>query len=154
MNTITRELKINLKPETTYTNFVNQIREWWPMEYTWSQDKLETFTIDEKVDGLCTETGPFGFRCDWGRVTEVNPGKSISFTWQISPKREPVPDPEQASLVKVGVTDSGNGECTLKFSHENFENHGKDADEYQAAMDSEQGWNYILQCFKKFCEKP
>ena len=90
-------------------------------------------------DLACFELGPHGFRCDWGRVTVWEPPHRLVFRWQIGAQREPVPDPQRASEVEVRFAD---GEVRLE--HRGFERHGPDAENYRAALASEQGWPYIL----------
>ncbi|MFB6319556.1 hypothetical protein [Saccharicrinis sp. FJH54] len=62
------DININNTPDICYKKFTKEIGNWWPKAYTWSQEKLIAMEINARKDGLCTETGPFGFRCDWGRV--------------------------------------------------------------------------------------
>ncbi|SDR72017.1 hypothetical protein SAMN04488552_0696 [Christiangramia echinicola] len=64
MERISKSLKIGIRSDLAYQKFVNEFSEWWPKEYTWSQDKLEEIKIDERKNGLCTEIGSNGFRCD------------------------------------------------------------------------------------------
>lgn len=153
MEAIIKEVIVGVDTQKAYHNFVNKLNEWWPREYTWSQEALEEIRIEGRENGKCTEIGPYGFRCDWGRVTGIVENESISFKWQISPKREPVPNPDKASEVKVDVIKDVNSPTILRLAHYNFENHGEGADEYRKMMDSEQGWDYILGAFKKFCEE-
>ena len=94
MKTINRELKVGVPGNRAFKKLLNELNEWWPKEYTWSQDALKEIRIDGKPDGLCTEIGPHGFRCDWGRITELVENQKIELKWQIGPMREPVPDPE------------------------------------------------------------
>jgi uncharacterized protein YndB with AHSA1/START domain len=152
MEKITKKLKLGISPDIAFQKFVNELNEWWPKEYTWSQDKLKEIKIDGRKDGLCMEIGPNGFRCDWGTVIEFTDNEKIRLKWQISPKREPVPNPENASDLSVDFTQEGSS-TTIKFEHFNFENHGEGSDDYRKMMDSEQGWDYILNSFKKYCEK-
>jgi len=152
MKTVTYTLHISASPATVFAKFVNELNEWWPKAYTWSQDQLQEIRIDGQKDGLCTEIGPYGFRCDWGRVTEIIPYKSIGLKWQISPKREPIPDPAKASDIKVSFEQEGDA-TKVNFEHYNFELHGDEADNYREMMGSEYGWPYILNCLKTYCEK-
>jgi len=133
------------------SKFVNELNNWWPPEYTWSQEQLQEIRIDGRKDGLCTEIGPHGFRCDWGRVTELTEGKSIAFKWQISPKREPIPNPDKASDIRVEFV-SENDLTRMTFEHFNFDKHGEGADEYRQMLDTEYGWTYILDRYQKYCE--
>ncbi len=153
MEKIIRKLTIEISLERAFKKFLNELSEWWPKEYTWSQDTLKDIWIDRKQDGLCTETGPYGFRCDWGRVTELVENKKIGLKWQISPKREPVPDPEKASDITIKFKSDDNASIILEFEHKNFENHGNGGEDYLKMMNSKQGWDYILNNFKEYCEK-
>lgn len=97
MTAIQRTLALGISAKTAFEAFVHDIHAWWPREYTWSQDQLQNIRIEAKADGLCTEIGPYGFRCDWGRVVRIEVPHSLVFKWQISPRREPVPDASKAS---------------------------------------------------------
>jgi hypothetical protein len=152
MEIITRRLKIGTVPEIAFKKFVNEFNEWWPKEYTWSQDKLKEIKIDKRKDGLCTEIGPNGFRCDWGTVKKYTDNEKISLKWQISPNREPIPNPDKASDLNVDFYRDGNS-TTIKFEHFNFDNHGKGSEDYRKMMDSDFGWDYILKKYKEYCEK-
>lgn len=82
-----KEIHINVPFNNAFSHFIESFHLWWPREYTWSRELLEKIEIGSKKDDLCSEYGPHGFRCDWGRMIEVVNNKRISFTWQISPKR-------------------------------------------------------------------
>lgn len=152
MRSIHKEFTVGISSEEAYQKFIDGFNDWWPAEYTWSQDKLVKIFIERKLDGLCTEIGPHGFRCDWGRITAFEPGKEIEIKWQISPKREPIPDPDKASDLRIIFQEKG-ASTTIQFKHYNFDNHGEGAEEYVNMMDSQYGWDYILDRFKKYCEQ-
>lgn len=152
MDEIQIDFQLSLSPEEAYQKFVDHFNDWWPAEYTWSKAKLEKIYIDGKKDGLCTEIGPGGFRCDWGRVTELQPGRTIVMKWQISPKREPIPDPEKASTIQLLFQEEEDA-TLIRFEHYDLEKHGEGASEYRGMMASEYGWPYILKCFSEFCKK-
>ena len=153
MEKIAKNLNIGSEKEIAFNIFLNELNEWWPKEYTWSQNKLKEISIDPKPGGLCTEIGPFGFRCDWGRVTELREGEFIKLKWQVGPHREPVPDPARASDIEVRFISTNSLVTTIEFEHYNFENYGNGALEYRDMMDTAQGWDYILKSFKQHCEK-
>lgn len=139
MEPVVHTLAVPADPERAFAAFVDELGEWWPAEYTWSGPVLERIGIEPRPGGACFEIGPYGFRCDWGRVTAWEPPRNLAFTWQIGARREPVPDPERASEVEVRF---GDGEVSLE--HRGFERHGDDAENYRAALASEHGWPYIL----------
>ena len=138
---------VPIAPSAAFTRFTADIQSWWPPEYTWSQDALASFGIEPHTGGFCYEIGPHGFRCDWGRVLEWDPPHRLTFTWQISPRREPVPDPSRASRVDLRFEDAGHGRTTVILTHSDFARHGEGASDYRDAMASPQGWPFIMQRF-------
>lgn len=130
IKSIVKKIKIGTDANMAFHKFLNEFNQWWPKEYTWSQDKLKDIWIDGKENRLCTEIGPYGFRCDWGRVIKLIENKKIEIKWQINSKREPVPDPNKASDVKVKFV-SNEDTTTIELEHLNFENHGNGAKDYR-----------------------
>jgi uncharacterized protein YndB with AHSA1/START domain len=117
--------------------------DWWPAEYTWSQETLEDIGID---GSMLYERGPHGFRLDWGRVLDRQSPERLVFSWHIGPTRVPQPDPARASEVEVTFSAERDG-TRVQLVHRAFERHGEGAEEYAAAMASPQGWEYILERF-------
>ncbi|HEU6452950.1 MAG TPA: SRPBCC family protein [Gemmatimonadaceae bacterium] len=137
-------LTVPLRPSDAFSLFAHRLAEWWPREYTWSQSVLEDIGIEARHDGLCYERGPHGFRCDWGRVLAWEPPGRLVLAWQISPRREPEPNPEKASTIELRFDAEGDGKTRVMLEHRDFDRHGDDANGYRAALASEQGWPYIL----------
>jgi uncharacterized protein YndB with AHSA1/START domain len=146
-NTIRQTLSVSLPPAAAFSLFTEQLGSWWPREYTWSQDVLEAIGLEPRLNGICYERGPYGFRCDWGRVLAWEPPGRLQLAWQISPRREPVPDPARASVVEVRFEARAEGGTQVTLEHREFERHGAGATEYRTAMASRQGWPYILEAF-------
>ncbi|ETZ23030.1 SRPBCC family protein [Pedobacter sp. V48] len=147
MNILTKTIKVKLPQEHVFNLFLSNINDWWPNTYTWSKEVLKEIKIEPFIGGLCTETGPHGFRCDWGRVADlIAPGR-IHLKWQISPQRIPEPDPAKASDLEISFRQTSEAETTIELQHFNFENHGKGAQEYYERMNSVQGWELILHEF-------
>lgn len=135
---------VPVTPERAFSLFTSEMATWWPREYTWANDTLESIGIEPREGGRCFERGPHGFACDWGRVTQWNPPHGLAFLWQISPARAPEPNPAKASEVALRFEADGAGAARVSFEHRGFSNHGEGAAEYRAAMDSAKGWTYIL----------
>lgn len=138
--------------EESFSTFVDHLQEWWPREYTWSQQVLRKMIIPPYVGGHCYETGPNDFRCDWGRVIEFDRPNLVSFSWQISPSRVPLPDPEQASKVTVSFKTLEDKTVRVRLIHSGFDRHGAGWENYARAMNSEKGWPYILENFRQCAE--
>lgn len=135
---------VPLAPEEAFRLFGPGLQSWWPREYTWGDDALETIAIEPREGGFCYELGPDGFRSDWGRVLVWEPAERLAFCWQIGPGREPVPDPARASEVDVRFIAEDAEQTRIELEHRGFERHGEGGEGYRAALGSEQGWPYIL----------
>lgn len=146
-NSVQHSITVPRAAKNAFAFFTDGLTLWWPAEYTWAQDVLESITIEPGVNGRCFERGPHGFECDWGRVLVWEPPERVTFTWQISPRREPVPDPTKASIVAVQFQAEGASRTEVTLTHRHFERHGEGSAEYQAMMNSPQGWPYILDCY-------
>lgn len=150
MDSITKTLRLPISKSRAFEHFVTNINKWWPPEYTWSGKKLNEIRIEPEENGLCTEIGPNNFRCDWGSVTIFKKPEMLAFKWQISPQRIPEPDPDKASEVTITFKEEESG-SVMHFEHTHFENHGEGSEGYQQAMNSKQGWDYILSKYAEFC---
>lgn len=152
MNSISKSVEVNISTEKAFVYFIEELVNWWPREYTWSQDALVDMKIDARVNGLCSEIGPNDFRCDWGTVTAIEHQTLVAFTWQISLNRAPIPNPQKASNVKIRFHSISGIKTHVTLEHTNFKNHGKEHERYLQAMDSGEGWSFILKRFKHYCE--
>lgn len=141
--TIHHTMTVPVSINQAFDGFVN-LAAWWPAEYTWSRNVLEMIAIEPRLGGRCFERGPHNFECDWGRVLVWEPPHRLVFTWQISPKREPQPDPSKASEVEVRFGREEPATTRVDFEHRHFERHGEGSADYLAILSSPQGWPYIL----------
>lgn len=140
-------LTVPTNAERAYAVFTEEFASWYPSEYTWSQDKLQTIGMEGREGGRCFERGPEDFWIDWGRVRIWEPPHRLLFSWQISPEREPVPDATKASEVELRFYEERPQSTRIEFEHRGFSRHGEDAEDYRQALGSEQGWPYILDCY-------
>jgi uncharacterized protein YndB with AHSA1/START domain len=123
--------------------FAESLQTWWIREFTWSgSDALDRIGIEPGEGGKCYEIGPYGFRCDWGRVLVWDPPQRLVFTWQIGPDRVPEPNPDRATEVEVRFAPDGEGRTRVELEHRGFERHGEDGKAYREAL--EEGWKQLL----------
>ena len=148
---IRREWTNEGTPAEAFDRFSERVAEWWPAEYTGSGEVLEAFAIEPGEGGRCYELGPHGFHCDWGRVLAWEPGARLLLAWQISPRREPEPNPAKASEIEVRFTPIGAGRTQVEFEHRGLDRHGDGGEEYRAALASDAGWPWILARFAERC---
>ena len=148
---ISLKFLVSVTPESAFHMFTEDFARWYPSEYSWSQEVLESIGIEPGEGGHCYETGPFGFRLDWGRVLVWDPPHRLVFTWQIGADRQPVPDPAMAGEVDIRFLPEGQAQARVQFEHRGFDRYHGDSAIYQSMMASDQGWPYILGRFREAC---
>lgn len=136
---------VPLAPPEAFALFAEGLGRWWPREYTWSRDVLQRIGLEPHAGGRCYEIGPHEFHSDWGRVLVWDPPGRLQLAWQISPRREPEPNPAKASEVEVRFEPEAVGRTSVVLEHRGFERHGSEGAGYRDAMASPQGWRWILE---------
>jgi uncharacterized protein YndB with AHSA1/START domain len=131
-------------PPEAFALFAEHFGSWWPREYTWAQETLQRIGIEPRVGGRCYEIGPYAFHSDWGRVLVWDPPHRLQVAWQISPRREPEPNPVKASEVEVRFEPVPDGGTQVVLEHRGFERHGPDGAAYREALAAPRGWPWIL----------
>jgi uncharacterized protein YndB with AHSA1/START domain len=144
IESISLGVEVALPTERAFAFFTDHFALWWPREYTWGQEVLEDIGLEPREGGLCFERGPDGFRCDWGRVLSWEPPHRLMLAWQISPRREPEPNPAKASTLDITFVADTPARTRVMLEHRDFERHGTGAAEYCAALASPRGWSWIL----------
>lgn len=145
---LTAHVTVGLPREEAFERFTDDFGTWWPAEFSWSQPGLlQRIGMDCRLGGLLSEIGPHGFRIDWGQITAWEPPSSLSFLWQISAERVPIPDPEQASTVSVAFNDAGES-TDVQVTHSAWERHGEGAKIYRDNF--QEAWPTALDRFRQY----
>lgn len=147
-DSVRSSVRVPLSVERAFALFTRDLTSWWPKEYTWAGEVLETIAIESRQGGRCFERGPHGFQCDWGRVLAWEPPRRLVLAWQISPAREPEPNPAKASEVEISFQPEGPDATRVDLEHREFARHGQKGSIYCEAMGSPQGWPYILERYR------
>jgi uncharacterized protein YndB with AHSA1/START domain len=142
---IRTSVTVALSQSDAYALFAERFDSWWPSEYTWAQDTLQRIGLEPRVGGRCYELGPHEFHSDWGRVLAWEPPHRLRLAWQISPRREPEPNPAKASEVEIRFEPAELGGTRVLLEHRGFERHGPEGTLYRGALASARGWSWILE---------
>src|SRR5699024_3912449 len=98
---------INRSVSDTFSAFAEHFPQWYPVEYSWAQESLQTIRIEPFEGGRCFERGPNSFELDWGRVLTYQPPNLLAFSWQIDIDRVPIPDATKAGEVHIQFEPEG-----------------------------------------------
>ena len=145
---ITLSVAVPCSPAEAFETFTARFAGWWPKEFSWSGETLAEIGFEPREGGFAFERGPNGFTVHWGTVTAWRPPGEFALLWQISMKREPLPDPARASQVRVHFRPEGDA-TRLEFEHSKFERHGEGAEDYRDALSG--AWPGILERFARAC---
>ena len=140
-------VSVDAPPQRAFELFTEGMGEWWPKEFSWSQEVLEDMGIEPRSGGFAYERGPHGFQIHWGRVLTCEAPQRLVFTWQIAPDRSPQPDPDRASEVEVVFTGAQGGGTDVALEHRGWERHGDGVQEYRDGFERAGAWPYALERF-------
>lgn len=141
---IRHAVTVELPIEEAFAHFVDDLGEWWPQEYTWSQDDLEEIGMKPRPGGVCFERDQQGTEREWGRLNDWEPPQRIRFSWRIGPEREQVAE-RDASQVEVRFEEANGAKTRVELEHRDFERYGVHASAYREALASDEGWPLILE---------
>lgn len=144
---VERTIVVPVSAERAFDFFANRMIEWWPREFTFSEDAIAEISMEPFAGGRWYERDSNGNETTWGTVLEWEAGARIVLTWRISPQRTPEPDDAHASEIEVVITPQDAASTRLELKHRRFERHGEGADVMYAGMDSAEGWTKILDRF-------
>jgi uncharacterized protein YndB with AHSA1/START domain len=142
---------VPLSKDAAFEKFRHDIAQWWPREYTWSGDALESLYFEGRKQGVLWERGPEGFRIDIARVMRWVPPERMVLRWHIGPNMMPEPNPARASEVEIRFVAEDETRTLVELEHRTFSNHGAGAEGYRAQMGGAKGWPMILKAFADHC---
>jgi uncharacterized protein YndB with AHSA1/START domain len=134
-------------PDEAFRRFVRDIGRWWPLPYTFSEDRFETAEIEQRAGGRWFERNLEGAETSWGEVRVFEPAHRLVLAFGVSPQRQPVP-PDKQSEVEIRFEPASGG-TRVEVEHREFERHGAGADQLRQGMASRQGWPLILASFAR-----
>lgn len=134
--------------DRTFECFVREFGRWWPLPYTYSQDRFQTAEIEPRKGGRWFERDNDGNETSWGEIRAYEPPSRIVAAFAISPMRRPEPA-EKASEVEFRFRSEGAARTRLELEHRDFARHGEEGEQLREGMASRQGWPLILACFAR-----
>ena len=140
-----------LSAAAAFEKFRHDITQWWPREFTWSGEALESLYFEGRKLGTLWERGPEGFRIDMARVMRWVPPERIVLRWHVGPNMKPEPNPARASEVEIRFVSEDANHTRIELEHRDFSHHGAGAESYRAQMRGAKGWPMILKAFADHC---
>lgn len=141
---VQRTVVVPVSIDRAFDFFAHHMIEWWPGEFTFSEEFLESITLETRSGGRWYETDTSGNETGWGTVHEYSAPNRLRLSWKISPERTPEPDESRASDLTVTFVEQGDAGTRVDVEHSRFDRHADGAEIMLAGMDSAEGWTKIL----------
>ena len=87
--------------DRAFAVFADRTGDWWPRDYSWAKDNLDTMVIEARMRGRCFERSKDGAVAIWGTVLACSRPEHLVIAWQIRPDRSPEPEEGMASRVDI-----------------------------------------------------
>lgn len=139
-------LDLDRPPAQAFDSFAADFSEWWPvLTHSLGRSEATRCVMELREGGRVFERAPDGTVQVWGRVTDVEPGVRLRFTWH--PGREAA----SAQWVEVLFERQGAG-SRVTLTHGGWEMLGEIAPILR--REYVPGWHYVLgECFAAFARR-
>lgn len=142
---VIREVIVNMSPQRAFDVFIGQIGNWWPERHSLVQGVRKDVVIEAKPGGRWYETGEDGNQIQWGEVLDIEPGKRLLLSWQLSDVWKF--DPDLRSEVEV-TFDMDGDKTRVVLAHRNFECMGDNVQTAYDSISSDAGWLAIMHAYQ------
>jgi uncharacterized protein YndB with AHSA1/START domain len=146
---LTLTQRVDVPVERAFAVFVDELNSWWPREYSWAGENLETIGIEPRYGGRCFERARDGTTQVWGTVLAVERPNHIVFAWQITADRKPEQSETTSSRVDVRFAAPEPGKTDVLLVHRDFFRHGEGWEKYREDMAGKKGWPYLIALYAK-----
>jgi uncharacterized protein YndB with AHSA1/START domain len=148
---IVKTLTVGADASEAFRFFTGRIGSWWPVgNAKYSGDGAADVTLEDRVGGRLFATFKDGEERTWGIVKEFKPGECVTIAWG-APISQPG-EKNNVTEVKVEFDDHGDGTCTVKLTHSDWDRLAENAQETRD--DYFEGWDYVLgECFRDYMAK-
>jgi len=150
---VRKSVTVKAGVEHAFEVFTAGFDRWWPRSHHIGQAPMKRTVMEGHVGGRCYSEQTDGSECDWGEITAWEPPRRFVMAWKITPQWQYEPDLAKSSEVEVTFTPVGNGSTRVDLEHRHFSRAGAGWETMRGMVDSEGGWNGLLQAFASEAEK-
>jgi uncharacterized protein YndB with AHSA1/START domain len=150
---VRRALVVNVPVERAFAVFTGEQSRWWPLDtHHIGEQDAEAAVLEPRAGGRWFERAADGTECEWGRVLVWEPPARVVLAWHLNADWQFDPNPSAASEIEVTFAPEGDGATRVELVHRNIERHAR-AEDIRAAVDSDGGWNGLLERFREAAEE-
>jgi hypothetical protein len=150
---VRKTVTVKASAEHAFDVFTAGFDRWWPRSHHIGKSPMVRGVIEGRMGGRCYSEQADGTDCEWAQVTSWEPPRRFVLAWKITPAWQYETDLAKSSEVEVTFTPLGDGSTRVDLEHRNFARAGAGWEAMRTAVNSEGGWNGLLQLFAAETEK-
>ena len=138
---VQQQIVVNAAPDLAFEVFTQRLGDWWPGHHIGSEEPV-AYVIEGGKGGRWYERSASGAECEWGRVLDWDPPRSLVLEWAINAAWQA--DPARASEVEVTFTEEAPGRTRVVLTHRHLDRAGDGWEQMRQAVSGDGGWPGIL----------
>lgn len=146
LNTIHKEVIVNVSQEKAFRVFTEGFNSWWPRTHHIAKVEMKEAIIEPKLGGRWFEQGIDGSECLWGKVLAWEPPKRFALSWQLTAEYQY--DPNFVTEVEVTFESLGTEKTRVILEHKHLDRYGVDEEKVKRSVGNEAGgWGGIMELY-------
>jgi uncharacterized protein YndB with AHSA1/START domain len=141
LSPVVKSVDVRRTPEDAFRLFVEEISAWWPIRnHSRARDAAGEVTVrvdfEGRVGGRIYETLNTGEQREWGEVISYEPGRRLSFHFQMGRPKD------KSGEVEVRFEPLDAGTCRVTLTHTHWERFGDEAAVMRGRFSG--GWDFVF----------
>ncbi len=151
IESVKKHVIIAAPKEHVFNVFTQGIDSWWPRAHHIGTSPMKQCIIEPRLGGRWYAISEDDTQCDTGKVLLWDPPNRIILAWQLTAAWQF--DPDFVTEVEVNFTSEGPNSTRVDLEHRDLERFGDIAAKLRESVDSEGGWQLIMQNFAEAAAK-
>ena len=147
---VRKKITVNAPIETAFAVFTTGMGTWWNPEHHIGDGELQDVVMEPQPGGRWYEITTVGGTCEWGRVLDWDPPQRVLLAWQLNAEWEY--DADFRTELEIRFESEGPATTRVELEHRGLEAYGERAAEVRGSIDSDDGWNGLLDGYRQAVE--
>jgi uncharacterized protein YndB with AHSA1/START domain len=142
--TVRRDIVVEAPIERAFRVFTDRFGDFKPPEHNLLGVAIAETRFEPRVGGHIYDRGIDGTECRWARILAYEPPDRVVFSWDISPRWQLEPDPDNTSEVEVRFVAESPQRTRVELEHRNIDRHGPGWESLSDGIAGRDGWPLYL----------
>jgi uncharacterized protein YndB with AHSA1/START domain len=142
--TVRREIVVEAPIERAFRVFTDRFGDFKPPEHNLLGVAIAETRFEPRVGGHIYDRGIDGTECRWARILAYEPPDRVVFSWDISPRWQLEPEPDNTSEVEVRFVAESPQRTRVELEHRNIDRHGPGWESLSDGIAGGDGWPLYL----------